>query len=286
VDEKSEALWKPVTDALLQGPTAWQSPTELARALNHNLDDMIEILVAMCAAGWLEIFGDESQALVTLTPWSAERLGVQLVEVGDGEEDLRWSRKSAPAPRKPRRAGRSRARTLPLETLGLIDPRPGPEIQAIRAEYAEWRERVSRPPKARYSPPPELPLPGLLIGLGLTPWPGPEIIRDGVCRVCGNRTLQPEMYCLGCDRWGLDHVLFPNHRGGWKPPQPRQPKKTEPEIPLTRKERRQKEFSEAGTERGLAKTHPNQSAVCRNSRSEVPWPLSGQTPEKKPARVK
>ena len=29
----------------------------------------------------------------------------------------------------------------------------------------------------------------------------------GLCPICGDRTLGPQMYCLYCDRWGLDFLV-------------------------------------------------------------------------------
>ena len=51
----------------------------------------------------------------------------------------------------------------------------------------------------------DLPLPTLLLGQNLTPWPGPEAFALAeVCPACAGAPLRPHMYCLGCDRWGLD----------------------------------------------------------------------------------
>jgi hypothetical protein len=54
----------------------------------------------------------------------------------------------------------------------------------------------------------DLPRPGGFLGLGPKPWPGP-VARDAnaVCPVCGNQPLRPHLYCLYCDRWGMDELL-------------------------------------------------------------------------------
>jgi hypothetical protein len=66
-----------------------------------------------------------------------------------------------------------------------------------------------------------LPAPTLLVGLGLTPWPGPGVGSqpNRPCPACGSGRLEPSMYCLYCDRWGLDHRLLDG-----PPPKPATPR--------------------------------------------------------------
>ena len=193
-----------IVEALVGGSVAWQSPDELASALDRGVDETNDLLATLDAGGWLSAWERERDVVVTLSVAAASKLGVRLVEVGQ-DEVPRWARRGDPEPPMPRASGVFRAdRAAKLELV--VDPSSTPEQLAERAEEALARSTIPPDPRERACVE-GLPVPTMLVGLGLTPWPGPGDGRKASCPSCRSRRLKPSMYCLYCDRWGLDHLL-------------------------------------------------------------------------------
>ncbi len=187
----------PVMNALLGAPLAWQSPAQLADALGRELEETLDLLCNLDVVGWLEVWDCEEGPLITLSPFAAARLCVRIVEVGPGETP-RWAGAGDPDP-TPRRAKGVFLSVRSAELEYVVDPLSLIEID-IDENRTEPRQEESRA-NGRYS---EGPRPWLLLGQGLTPWPGPTALRNEPCPACGGQLLQPIMYCLYCDRWGRD----------------------------------------------------------------------------------
>ena len=191
-------------EALIKAPVAWQSPVELARSMERDLEETIDLLAELDADGWLSPWERESDVVVTLSVVAAWKLGVRLVESGRNESP-RWANQGDPEPPGQRASGVFRdERAACLERV--IDVSGSPDEIVERAEEANDRMSLASNPRSRVSVE-GLPVPTLLIGSGLSPWPGPADGRKALCPSCGSRRLEPWMYCLYCDRWGLDHLI-------------------------------------------------------------------------------
>jgi hypothetical protein len=215
--ELSDA-WRVVLNALVEAAVAWQSPEEIAGTIECGIEETTDLLCDLDLAGWIEVWDGASGPLVTLSPLGAERMGVRLVEIGP-DATPRWAPVSDPEPPAPPSThvcASGRAASLDF----VADSAPEPVEMAARSEraaavfraVAELRVHVlPRSPNVAGHPD-DWPLPSLLLGVGLTPWPGPgqEPDREATCPVCGSRRLGPHMYCLYCDRWGLDCLLMAN----------------------------------------------------------------------------
>ena len=132
-------------EALIEAPLAWSSPRELARRTRTGPDEVLDLVAVLEEAGWLEGWDREVDAVVTLTPWAAELLGVRIVEVGESELP-RWARADQPDPPPPRARGvfvtwqEERAQRA-------IDPRPTPieahileeELDGLQILLARYR---------------------------------------------------------------------------------------------------------------------------------------------------
>jgi hypothetical protein len=198
--------WKLILDILIAAPVAWQSPADIAAALGRGVDETTDVLSVMDEADWLTVWEVEPGPLITLSALAAHRLKVVLVEEGP-EETPRWARANQPIA-EPARASNAAV----LDERAGLDRLPDSEPSAEHA--AEYFERRSARFVARRLSPSvpfevdDLPLPILLLGQNLTPWPGPQVLtRADVCPACAGAPLGPYAYCLGCDRWGLDEVL-------------------------------------------------------------------------------
>jgi hypothetical protein len=214
--------------ALLEGPRAWAAPQELAAALGWTEEDLDRIALELEAAGLVDRWND----CLTLSPLGASRLGLHLV-ADDVLELYRWSTVSASArSRRPGQRAREHTERYDRRLGRFVDPRAlAPDQIAMRAERATSRRWHSRD----LCPKPAI----ILWGHGLLPWeefrrsPRPEL-RCRSCRIpplgrkqvlaalcacglghrprpnlqfcpgCHGRPLRPSMYCLRCDRWGLD----------------------------------------------------------------------------------
>lgn len=193
-----------VVEALVEAPIAWQSPVELALVMQRGLEETTDLLASLDAEGWLSAWEREADVVVTLSVAAASVLGVRLVEVGL-DELPRWARLGEPEPPSPRATGVFRSeRAAKLELV--VDPSATPEEAVERAEEALLRSVIPSDLRQRAFIE-GLPAPTLLVGIGLTPWPGPSDGRKASCPCCRSKRLGPSMYCLYCDRWGLDHLL-------------------------------------------------------------------------------
>ena len=194
-----------IVETLVKAPVAWQSPAELALAMGRGLEATTDLLASMDAGGWLSPWDREVGMVVTLSVAAASRLGVRLVEVGQ-DEVLRWAGAGEPDPPGPKAVGVFRSSLAAALEL-VVDASATAEQALERAEAALSRSAIPSDPRER--PFIEgLPSPTLLLGIGLSPWPGPGDARKASCPSCGSRRLEPSMYCLYCDRWGLDHLLI------------------------------------------------------------------------------
>ena len=195
--------------AIVDAPVAWLSPEELAKRMELSLDEISDLLAELDGEGWITPWEPEGRLVVTLTVEAADRLQVQLVEFGDAGI-LRWAGLGDPVPPPPRSRS-ARGGDADLQIFERIPDRyPSPDVAAELAE--SLLERVKRSEeddqeKARldYA---DFPRPTILLGLGMTPWPGPNAGETrGACPVCESRVEHRKAYCLYCDRWGLDHLV-------------------------------------------------------------------------------
>jgi hypothetical protein len=203
-------IWSTVMNALIEGPVAWRSPADVASAVGLGEAETTDMLCELDVAGWVEVWDSIGGPLVTLSALAAERLAVRLVEFGPGETP-RWARTGEPDPRRTRPknvCSSDRAASLDY----VLDPNESHEADVERLESIEVRANTRRGQPASQTQTEDLPRPTHLIGVGLTPWPGPsQNVEDlAKCPACGSRKLRPEMYCIYCDRWGLDGLLKPN----------------------------------------------------------------------------
>lgn len=191
-----------VLRTLIAAPIAWLAPSHLAAKIGGDREKTLDALAELDSAGWLDPWEIDGDLFVTLTTYAAERLGVRLAP-GGRSDTMRWVPISEPEP-SPRTPGRGQG---DVDALDLIpDPSPGPEAAVEAAERAD--RLVSRPTSgADPISISSLPRPAILLGSGLTPWPGPEESRGPVCPGCKSQPIPEKAYCLVCDRWGLDPML-------------------------------------------------------------------------------
>lgn len=218
-------LGRRVLRAIVSAPIAWLAPIQIAVRLGGDRDKTLDAIAELDAAGWLEPWELEGDLYVILTPRAADHMGVRLV-AGGKSDTMRWASVDEDEP-CPRVGGRGQGE---VDALDLIpDSAPGPEAEAEAAERAERIAR--RPAQPGEAPEPlNLPRPSILLGSGLTPWPGPRSPHDrSPCPGCGSEPISEKAYCLVCDRWGLDYLLLAS-RGQSAPvrraprPTPNQPR--------------------------------------------------------------
>lgn len=200
--ELSEA-WGRVIGALVRGEVAWQGPEEIASAVGRSIEETMDELAEMDAAGWLEVWERESGPVVTLSALGAERLRVRLVETG-ADATPRWALAGDPDPPEPRaRHVCSAAQAAALDFV--VDPHPSADLEVEGLEQAALRARAASPRPDEKAV--VLPRPTVLLGQRLSPWPGPRPAPAATCPVCGGEPIASNVYCLYCDRWGLDARL-------------------------------------------------------------------------------
>ncbi len=199
-----------IVEARVNAPIAWQSPAELASAVGRCSEETTDLLASMDAGGWLSAWEREFDVVVTLSVAAASALRLRLVEVGP-DEVPRWARSGDPEPPSPKAPGVFRSeRAASLELV--VDPSATPEetvelAEEVLSKFADDPDHSAGIKLASRGFFEGLSAPTLLIGTGLTPWPGPGDGRKASCPSCGSKRLKPTMYCLYCDRWGLDHLL-------------------------------------------------------------------------------
>jgi hypothetical protein len=220
----SADLRQHLLNAIVAGPLGWQTPQQLATRLGLELDQTADLIADLNSLGWLDPWETERELYVTLSPRAAERLNVHLVQIGRSEV-MRWRSWDEPEPPQPRSTARSAGRADALDLIA--DPTPGPEAQAMAAERAERLTVVSEDPAdSKWME--TLPRPTILLGLGLSPWPGPRRSPAKVCPGCSSIPISETSYCLVCDRWGLDHLFIKARRKGLLNPTPR---RSTPHVP-------------------------------------------------------
>lgn len=197
---------KAVLNVLLDGPVTWRAPAEIAGALGRDESETLDLLCDLDVGGWVAVRDTDAGPTVALSPLGVQRLGVRIVESGP-DATPRWARPGEPDPPPPR--PKNVCRSDRAAALGFVDdPAPPPDVAAQGGERAEGLAAAAAGGGAAAARPDELPRPAVLVGLSLTPWPGPAPADAATCPACGGRTLRPQMYCLYCDRWGLDRLAF------------------------------------------------------------------------------
>jgi hypothetical protein len=203
--------WQKLLHTIVEGPLAWQTPVQLSARLGLDLDATYDILAGLDLGGWLEPWEMGATLYITLSPLAAERARVRLTPVGFqsgaiSDSAMRWISIDEPVS-SPRAKGCSDEDRVYLD--GFVDPAPGPDVELEAAERdARIAERKLDAGDARWHH--FLPRPTILLGVGLSPWPGPRQHKGPHCPACGSKPISESAYCLICDRWGLDHV-FADH---------------------------------------------------------------------------
>lgn len=190
-----------VMNALIGAPLAWQAPAQLATALGRDLEETLDLLCDLDVSGWVDVWEDQDGPLITLSPLAAERLCVRIVEVGPSETP-RWAGSGDPDPP----ALRSRSVCKTDRGAGLdyvIDPTSSVDFLS-HEDPDESAATTAREQSRAGSRLFHESWPTILIGMGLTPWPGPTVPLKSLCPACAGRILRTCMYCLYCDRWGRD----------------------------------------------------------------------------------
>jgi hypothetical protein len=180
--------WQRVLQSIRSAEDAWRTPDSIAAGLGWEAEPTWDLLASMDVAGWLAVWERPDGPVVTLSPLGAERLGVRLREHGSPVR-LTWVPVDEPEPRGPR-LPRSDSFAPGTGWQEAVDLGPPPDA-GLNAP-----EPVRRPAGPRR--------PALLMGLRLSPWPGPRVHPGDSCPACGCLPLPPHGYCLLCDRWGLD----------------------------------------------------------------------------------
>jgi hypothetical protein len=259
--------WISLLNALLGAPVAWQAPSELAAALGLDDESVTDTLCDLDTAGWLVVWESDKGPYVTLSSLAAERLCVHLIEVGPAETP-RWAPVADPGPPPARSKNvcqSSRSASFELEP----DPDSPPDIAAERAERASDRLKAQASQAVHGNRGDDLPRPSAYVGLGLSPWPGPAQVSDGVCPACCGRRLRPHEYCLFCDRWGLDGLL-PAPLSGRSPHAARSPKWSRPRQNAEALEREALERDRTRRKDKRRRRRQSQSASRRNKSRTTP----------------
>jgi hypothetical protein len=214
--------WKSILDILIGGDIAWQTPGQIAKASGRDLEPTTDLLCEMDVAGWVEVWDGDVEPLVTLTPLAAERLGVVIAEFGVRLKP-RWVPAGDPPPSPPKSTD-VHYTDRQAHDDAFLDPFDFPDIAAEKSERVERRTAALRKVRDRVTHIDDLPTPVHLQGQGLTPWPGPaEVDARPCCPACGDRPLAPHVYCLCCNRWGLDDLLAVLWERQDEEPPPQQP---------------------------------------------------------------
>ncbi len=191
-----------VLHALRRGLSAWVTPADLALQVGQDESTLTDLLADLDVAGWICVWEREDGLAVMLTNWAARQLGVRLEEVGGGLQ-YRWVDAGNPEPSVFR--ARNVTRADALENLDLVfDPHPTPDEALEALDFALWN--LQNPASRRDLDAGRVPAPTHLLGESTIPWPGPSPVPVQ-CPICQERSLEPQEYCLHCDRWGLDHLF-------------------------------------------------------------------------------
>jgi hypothetical protein len=214
-----------VSSILVDGTCAWQPPELIARHAGWDLEDCLDRLCDLDVAGLISVWCDRDPEplVVTLTPLGAGLLGVRLVE-STHHELYRWSADAATA--RTRRASRAQLKRMEdhdalLREIPAREPAPSRAPRPRRTEPQRptvllwghggwpWHEAGNHSRKTSPLCPEcwrlERRMPQHLArvctgcGRGVAARPRPP-----VCPGCKGERLDPDWYCLRCDRWGRD----------------------------------------------------------------------------------
>lgn len=168
----------------------------------------------LIASGLVEVcaWGDDAQ--LTFTPFAASRLGLKCRRArgeGSGPRSLVWIAHNAPDRREVARPVvlSDEASAFVAETAADREPIQPPEVaEAIEAAAVLLSAPAPKRRTEEQRNPNNLPRPSIVL-TGVQPWP-PEKQWGAVCPVCRRSKsgrVGSSVYCLACDKWGLDHVL-------------------------------------------------------------------------------
>lgn len=215
-DESTVRVWS----ALISDRQCIVSVTALVDLAATDLETVLSSLGSLESGGLVEF--DAAAETVTLTPLSADRLGLRVEYEGGA-----WVWVPVDQPER-----QSRARSSSFDASTRIDRRqhePWQEVEAweyadtlaaaqakARAHAESMGKRYRRTDAELEAIDDSLPKPGLVL-TGVQMWP-PQHDNDydaltrkwaasRRCPVCRGRKLRPSHYCLWCDRWGLDWLL-------------------------------------------------------------------------------
>jgi hypothetical protein len=203
-----------ITSALIDGPGAWQTPRQIAASIGADVEETLDALADLDAAGLVSVWAEHAPLVVTLSPLAAQRLGVTLVETRQAEI-FHWSRDAVSA-RSRRRPSARQLRQLEAHERALNeieDPSQSIDLVVESIDREELiRRRRQLKPRIREMPRPSI----LLTGHPLIPWDEwPHRIRHRVncrpkvCPVCRDRPLSRSTLCLSCGNWGWDRRKRP-----------------------------------------------------------------------------
>ena len=148
------------------------------------------------------------RAYLTLSPLSAESLGLRIGRSTGGLASLVWVDAKTPASReRARPVKRSKSRDYSREVVS-DDLDPFDQVIAIEAVEA-YLERILAEVTGRPLAKDEFPRPSILLS-GCQSWQSDPIVRSSECPSCrrvGDASVGSSAYCLRCDRWGLDWIL-------------------------------------------------------------------------------
>jgi hypothetical protein len=200
-----EAVWNLITDLAVNTCRVTVPFAMIADRIGLTLDEVDDAVADLGEVGLVSAWDPGGGPSATLTPLAARRLGLKLrrFEGRDGNEFMPVGR---PDPLERQR----RRKTIAASTLGIdLDrlpgdaPRPDMIVEAAEAIEALAPRRAGRESDdaARQLPRP----PVMLEGCRPWPegWPG-HPGYDGRCPACRGSKLSAAVYCLVCDRWGLD----------------------------------------------------------------------------------
>ena len=198
-------LWGQIIEAITSGPKAWMMPDELSSTIGLDEKAIVDELSRMDEAGLIDTWERAEGIAVTLSSLAAERFGYRIVEYGYSLEH-RWAREGDPDPPVTRAFHVMRSASTATFDF-LIDPTPGPAETVAQSEQAARFQANGRFGKVRRGAGRgEPPRPTLILGTGLVAWPGATSVEGepDPCPACGSQSLPPHVYCLCCDRWGLE----------------------------------------------------------------------------------
>jgi hypothetical protein len=167
-----------ILNAIVNADAAWVSPSRICVSVQCPPDLVQGCIDDLERQGMVARWDAEDGPSVTLTPLSAEKLGVHI------DDDGRWV------------SNHLRERAARCRRMPDIDfEEPDADTGAFSAMAAE-----------RIAPIDEnsLPFPTVLIGSSTTVW---DNVRHAKCPACGGRDLKPHEYCIFCDAWGGEKLL-------------------------------------------------------------------------------